>query len=103
MSHFRLLPEAVIDLQEAAEWYEAQELGLGQELLDEFEHRLNTAIEVPSAGQLSSTTIAGNVIRRYQLDRFHRYAILMAVVECIPTIVAFAHSRRRPKFWDERV
>ena len=103
MTRFRFLPEALIDLEEAAAWYEQQRAGLGEELLDEFDSCIAAAIETPGNGSASGTTANGNVIRRYRLRRFRRYAILMAGVDQIPTVVAFEHSSRRPRYWKDRV
>ena len=103
MTRFRFLPEALIDLEEAAAWYEDQRPGLGAELLDELESCIATAIEAPDLGLLSGTTANGNEIRRYRLRRFRRYAILMSIIDGLPTVVAFEHSSRRPRYWKERV
>ena len=103
MSRFGFLPEALTDVEEAAEWYEDQRSGLGAELLDEFNSCLAAAIETPGSGSLSGTTAEGNAIRRYRLNRFRRYAILMAVIHDMPTVVAFEHSSRQPRFWKDRV
>ena len=40
MSGLRLAPEALVELHEAASWYEARSTGLGSELLDEVEEVL---------------------------------------------------------------
>ena len=92
-----------MDLEEAAEWYEDQRPGLGAELLDEFESCIAAAVENPGIGSPSGTTASGNVIRRYRLNRFRRYAILIAVFNEMPTIVTFEHSSRRPRFWKARL
>ena len=70
-------------MEEAAEWYEGQRPGLGSELLDEFDSCLAVAIETPEAGSPSGTTAKGNVIRRYRLRCFRRYALRMALIEGI--------------------
>jgi hypothetical protein len=44
----RLRPEAELDLAEAAEWYEEQRPGLGQEFLDEVLATFSTIAERPS-------------------------------------------------------
>lgn len=102
MTRFRFLPEALTDLEEAAAWYEDQRPGLGADLLDEFDACITGAIESPGTGSRSGTTASGNEIRRYRLLRFRRYAILMALVDEFPTVVAFEHSSRRPRYWKDR-
>ncbi len=103
MSRFRFLPKALTDLEEAAAWYEDQRPGLGTELFDEFDSCIAGAIETPGTGSLSGTTAQGNQIRRHRLRRFHRYAILLAVIDGVPTVVAFEHSSRRPRYWKDRI
>ena len=46
MKHRRQIrPEAVIELREAAEWYEGEREGLGAELIEEFERTLDGALQ----------------------------------------------------------
>ncbi len=99
MTRHRFLPDALTDLEEAAVWYEDQRPGLGAEMLDDFDACIASAIVNLDMGSPAGTTALGNVIRRYRLGRFRRYAILMAVIGEMPTIVAFEHSSRRPRFW----
>jgi toxin ParE1/3/4 len=103
MTRFRFLPEALTDLEEAGAWYEHQRPGLGAELFDEFDSCIAGAIETPGTGSLSGTTANGNEIRRYRLRRFRRYADLLSVIDGIPTVIAFEHSSRRPRYWKDRV
>jgi len=103
MNPFRLLPEALLDLEEAVAWYQDQGHGLAAALLDEFDACVAAAIEDPGIGSMSGTTANGNTIRRYRLRRFHRYAVLMALINEVPTVVAFEHSSRRPVYWNDRV
>lgn len=94
---------AAVDIEEAALWYAAQSRGLGDELLEEFAERLSAALEQPGIGTLAGHTRSGCVIRRYRLHRFSRYAILLAVIDGMPTVLAFEHSSRRPNYWRDRI
>lgn len=94
---------AAVDLQEAALWYQTQHEGLGDDLLLEFEQRLSAALEQPGIGTLAGHTRRGAAIRRYRLHRFSRYAILLAVIDGMPTVLAFEHSSRRPNYWSDRI
>jgi plasmid stabilization system protein ParE len=101
---YAILAEAVGDLEEAADWYEREAgEGLGAALVDEFEARLTNALELPGAGTIVARTKRGAPVRRYRLHRFSRYAILMAEVKGVPTVVAFACSSRRPDLWQSRL
>jgi hypothetical protein len=100
---FRILDDALLDLDTAASWYEEQRQGLGQELLGEFRELLEAALERPGTGVRVGDTPGGNEIRRYRLQRFKRYAILVATIRQEPTVLAFEHSSRRPGFWRDRL
>lgn len=102
MSH-GILPEALAELDEASTWYEEQEEGLGLALVAEYRERLAYALSVPHAGALAGTTPDGDEIRRYRFKRFRRYAILVAPVRGLPTVLAFEHSSRRPGYWHSRL
>jgi toxin ParE1/3/4 len=99
----RILPDALAELDAAASWYEEQREGLGLELVAEYEKRLALALETPQVGTLAGKTSRGNQIFRYRLERFTRYAILMATIEGVSTVLAFEHSSRRPGSWRDRL
>lgn len=104
MSHYLIRKEAARELAEAAAWYDREAAsGLGAALLTEFEARLETALKLPGAGTIVAKTKAGTPVRRYRLKRFKRYAILMAEIHGMPTVLAFACSSRRPGYWRKRL
>jgi hypothetical protein len=73
-------------------------------LLDEFEERLELALDQPPAGTIVGMTAQGLPIRRHRLRRFARYSILMFVDEDgTPTVLAFSHSSRDPDHWKDRI
>jgi len=103
MSTYRILPEALAELDEASTWYEEHDEGLGLDLLGEYRERLAFALKMPQAGALAGKTPGGAEIRRFRLKRFGRYAIVMARIDDRPTVLAFEHSSRRPGYWRERL
>ena len=103
MTRHKILASALAELDEAATWYEEHEEGLGQDLVTEYRERLELAIKMPGVGGLVGTTPAGAVVRRHRLKRFRRYAILLVVIDDVPTVVAFEHSSRRPGYWRDRL
>lgn len=103
MSRFRVLPGAAKDLDGALLWHEEQREGLGFELLEEYERRLALALEEPGVGSIVRVLATGEEIRRYRLQRFQRYAILMVIIDGMPTVVAFEHGRRKPGYWRARL
>jgi toxin ParE1/3/4 len=100
---YKILEEAIAELDAAATWYEEQREGLGLELVAEFRERLAFALELPSAGSPAGRTPGGSEIRRFRLSRFKRYAILLATIDDVLTVLAFEHSSRRPGYWRERL
>lgn len=104
MTPHRIRAEAAKELAEAAAWYEREAApGMGAALLEAYEVRLESALQSPGAGALVATTADGTPVRRYRLKRFRRYAILMAELSGIPTVLAFECSSRRPGFWQDRL
>jgi len=103
MKPYAVLPEALAEIDEASTWYEEQDEGLGLELVGEYRIRLEHALAVPSAGALVGTTPSGALVRRFSLERFDRYGIMLAVVGGVPTVLAFVHTSRRPGYWRDRL
>jgi hypothetical protein len=100
---YNILGEATDELEVAATWYEEQREGLGLELVAEFRERLSFALEVPGTGAPAGHTPGGSEIRRFRLRRFKRYAMLLATIHDVPTVLAFEHSSRRPGYWRDRL
>lgn len=96
-------PEALAELADAVDWYEEQRAGLGGQLLAEFEERVAFAISEVGTGAPVATLSGGTEIRRYRLRRFGRYSIFLMITSDALTVVAFAHSSRRPGYWKSRV
>ena len=61
------------------------------------------SLRLPKSGSLVGETSCGTEIRRFRLKRFRFYAILLASINGIPTVLAFEHSSRRPEYWRDRV
>ena len=100
MSGLRLAPEALVELHEAASWYEARSTGLGSELLDEVEEVLQLQrIEVlPESFPRLSDVPDDLEIRRALLRRFP-YALVFISTEVEIQVRAVAHNKRLPGYW----
>jgi plasmid stabilization system protein ParE len=89
-------PEAEEEFLEAVSYYEAQVPGLGER----FEAELRTAsallLAYPEIGPLIDAEL-----RKLVLDRFPYYLIYSIASEVV-YIVAVAHERRRPGYWEAR-
>ncbi len=90
-------PEADLEINEAAEWYEAR----GQGLAVEFLRVLDACIESIRRDPLLYPVVHGQA-RRAMLRRFP-YGVVYTVVEVEVVIIACFHSRRDPKHWQDRL
>ena len=93
----RFLEPAERELLAAAEYYDAQDVGLGRAL----EHAVAGCVDhiqaYPRAGQLLRKGV-----RRVLVPRFP-YAILYHAAESGILIVAIMNVRRRPSYWVNRI
>lgn len=90
-------PEALLDFQEAYDWYEAQRTGLGAQ----FALSIEAAIEQARRHPHSGLAIHGEV-RRVLARRFP-YGVLYVPVEGRLVVVAIFHGQRKPTSWKERL
>lgn len=103
MKAHRILPEALAELEQASTWYEEQREGLGLALVAEYRQRLESALARPRTASIAGKTPGGSDIRRFRLKHFRRYAILLATIHGVPTVLAFEHSSRKPGYWRDRL
>lgn len=89
-------PDAIEEAQAAYEWYHERSPEIAEAFLLELDRGIELIVERP--GQWTSS-VAGT--RRFSLRRFPYLIIFRDVGETVQ-IVAFAHARRRPGYWQER-
>ncbi len=95
----RVEPEAEAELQEAAEWYESQEAGLGLLLLSQVAVAYQRILSGEHGAPVPE---AGTAARRIGISKFPPWMIF--IEHCGEAVVlAFAHVRRRPGYWRTRV
>lgn len=87
-------PIAEREVEEAARWYEARELGLGQAFVDEVLRALDSIEAEPE-----TLPLLREPYRRKLLDRFP-YAVIYKVTSRRVYVRAVAHGRRRPDYWN---
>jgi plasmid stabilization system protein ParE len=87
-------PIAEREVEEAARWYEARELGLGRA----FVHEVLRAFDAIEA-EPESLPFLRAPYRRKLLDRFP-YAVIYKATTRRVYVRAVAHGRRRPGYWD---
>jgi toxin ParE1/3/4 len=89
-------PEAEMELNEAASYYEAKLATLGGQFIDEIE----TAIKFIAADPIRWRKIDREV-RRYLLNRFP-YAIYYRLIADEIRVLAIKHHSRSPEYWQHR-
>lgn len=103
MSHrIIVLDEAEDELIAAQRWYENQRARLGQEFRKAIDEAMDRLAEAPlTASPIfnPSTTIE---TRRMLVKRFP-YSIIFVEHNEDLWVIAFAHNRRRPGYWRERL
>lgn len=87
-----LQSEAILDIQEAFEWYEKQKAGLGFELIEEIENGYEKLGKHP----LHYTAI-NDKFRRIKINRFP-YLIVFEIEENNIIITQLKHTSRKPEF-----
>ena len=88
--------DAVADLDEAAEWYEARRPGLGGEFL-----RAVRALFASMAREPLQYPVARPPVRRARVRRFPYIAYFVAETDGV-VVLAVLHGRRDPRFWQSR-
>ena len=97
----RFSAEADAELQEAASWYDRHRPGLGLRFLESVGAIVRQIADSPSAGS-PVPGVADRAIRRRPLPRFPYHLVYLKLPERIQ-ILAVAHDRRRPAYWQSRL
>lgn len=95
---FRFLTPALVEIREAAEYYDERVSGLGADFLDEMEAAVERMLQFPEAwGKL------GNEFRRCHLRRFPYSIIYSIQADQEMVIVSVFHQSREPRSWRENL
>lgn len=97
MTKITVLHEAEQELLEAVGYYESKCPGLGMDFLSEVESGLDMVGSLPTLWPLRE-----DGTRRYLVHRFP-YLVIYLHHEDHVWIIAFAHCKRKPGYWRERV
>jgi plasmid stabilization system protein ParE len=93
----RLHPAAQQELEEAASFYDLEGPGLGSAFLIDFETAGEQIRILPE-----SAPVLRRHARRRLMARFP-YAVIYSLVGQDVFVLAVAHSRRRPFYWQDRL
>ncbi len=97
MTHtLRLHEVANRELGDAAQYYDVESPGLGSAFIDEVETGFDRILQHP---QVAPETRPG--IRKVVLARFP-YSLIYEVSDEVVWVLAIAHQRKRPFYWDRR-
>lgn len=97
-----ILDEAEEELIEAEKWYERQRAGLGQEFRTAIDEGMERLLKAPLAASPHVNLPLSIGARRIFVRRFPYSIVFIEHGEDL-WVVAFAHHRRRPGYWRERL
>jgi len=95
-----LHPEALVELREAAEWYEARAAGVGEEFVTLFQRHLDAA--APHARPGTPVPYARRADVRWLLLR-PRFPFGIILLLDPRSVIAVAHLHRKPAYWRKRL
>lgn len=100
--HARFHPEAVAELRAEINWYEVRGAGLGDRLEAATDRMVDTVLEWPESGAVWPGWDRIPAVRSAHLAGFPlRPVYLVQPSELV--VIALAHDRRFPGYWQERV
>ena len=92
----RYHPEAEAELIEAATYLNKETAGLGNLFLDDLQQTLDLIIDTPKI-----SPVIEEKVRRKLFLKFP-YSLIYSLVNLEMRILAVAHQRRRPFYWQDR-
>lgn len=95
-------PEAAAELLEAAEWYETERTDLGRDFLSEVGATERRVLDWPEAAPVFPGWDGLPLVRSAGV-RVFPYRVIYYLTDTSAVIVAYAHNRREPKYWQHRL
>jgi plasmid stabilization system protein ParE len=92
-------PDALADIENAADWYDEKEPGLGNEFAREVLHAIDTLPLNPLLYRVRHRR--GNV--RWKLMRTFPYRIVYRITDHLITVFAVLHAARQERHWRKRL
>lgn len=89
-------PEARDELDEAYNWYESQQSGLGDNFLEKVDEALERICQMPE-----SYPVVYRDVRRAVIQGFP-YIVYYRIVSSRAIVTAIFHGRRNPQAWQTR-
>ena len=98
----RVHPEAAFELSEAAAWYESERIDLGGDFLAEVRATERRVLDWPRSAPVFPGWTDVPAVRSMAVAVFP-YRVLYYLTDMNVVIVAYAHNRRRPRYWQHRL
>ena len=98
----RFHDDARIEFSAAAEWYDSERPGLGDEFVDEVVKALESISAHPDAWPAAASRLRRVAARRFIVPRFP-YLLVYATRSDEIVVLAVAHDKRRPGYWRDRI
>ena len=92
-----ILPPAEAELEEAVQFYNERQIGLGEEFLSEFQAAITRIIERPLWFEQFEPSF-----RRCRMRRFP-YGLIFELADETIVITAVMHLHREPNRWKDRI
>jgi plasmid stabilization system protein ParE len=102
VKRYRFLEEALLEYEDAIEYYELAQAGLGDTFLRDVERVLALALEFPEIGARVRDTPPTLNVRRVLVRRFSVEVDYAVTAEEL-IVVAIFHGKRRPGYWRDRL
>lgn len=91
-----VLPQAANEFEDATDYYEQRQTGLGRRFRDEVDRHIRWIADNPDIPRVRKGDY-----RRVNLKVFPYYVAYLKRQETV-WVLAIAHSRRKPKYWIKR-
>jgi plasmid stabilization system protein ParE len=90
------LESAQTELDQAFEWYEAQQKDLGVQFLNEFDAAIRRIATYPESYILIEKNVRRCLVKRFP------YGVLYGIDADKIIVIAVAHLHRKPDYWIDR-
>ncbi len=100
--NFRFFQEALVEYEDAIEYYERAQAGLGDTFIRDVEEVLALTLEFPHMGSPVGGTPPELNVRRRLVRRFSVEIDYVQTGDALVVIAVF-HSKRRPGYWRARL
>lgn len=95
-------PEAHDELRDAANWYDDEEPGLGEDFFDAIDETLQRILDWPLSAPVFPGWNDVPPVRGMRV-RVFPYRVLYYVTDTRVVILAYAHQSRKPEYWQHRL